>query len=80
MSRIVFGLDIDKHLQDVRDTVNEFLSIVLMCGHWPLELNPRPASFKTLNKYMELKFRMVDMEMWKEWLEKEFPNIFDFDN
>jgi hypothetical protein len=58
--------EIKQHVDNLRDVVQSFLNT--------------DNSFTNLVKFVSSKYNLVDEEMFKEWIEKEFPNQFNFAN
>lgn len=59
------------HVRSVKDAIQSFL----WENHGQVELN----SFQKLVQFMSQRFITVDQEMFKGWVEKEFPGQFNFE-
>lgn len=64
-TNIRFGTDMKVHIRNLKDAVKAFLYD-----------SPRPADFAELSTFMDERFNVVDNEMFREWIDKEFPGKF----
>jgi hypothetical protein len=63
-----FGTDMKVHIRNLKDAVKAFL----------YDAKENPADFAELSAFMDERFNVVDNEMFREWIDKEFPGKFAF--